>query len=119
MQSKMERVRFKTDDLPVYKDSAAPGKPVLDEFNGFGKVFEEIFIFDIVHFDNSMLKPFKELFFQWQAEHGKYVCDTGILEHLSSTDREKSGLSLNQTRVLLIMIALPNIETSIEGGGGR
>jgi hypothetical protein len=47
----------------MHKDSSR-GKPILNEFVGSGKVFKEVFVFNIVYLNNVMLKAFKQSLFE-------------------------------------------------------
>lgn len=55
--------------LPVYEDSPARFKSILDEFVRRRKVLEQIIVFYIVHFDYHVLKAFEKLLLQGKSEN--------------------------------------------------
>jgi len=63
----------------------------LNELVGRGKVLEKVVVFDIVYFDNMMLKALEKSFFQGQTKYGKNGCDTSFLQRGSPSNREYSG----------------------------
>ena len=74
----------------MHKDSSARSKPILNEFVGSGKMLEKVLVFDVVDFNNVMLKAFEQCLLERQTKHGEDMRDAGFLQRRSSTEREKS-----------------------------
>jgi len=75
----------------VDKHSATSIKRVLDEVIAGWEVLEQVFIVDVVDFDDLVVVIPEQILIQWQPEDGQHVCDTGFLQCFLAAQCEESG----------------------------
>lgn len=70
-------------------------QPLVDKLIGCGEVLNQVFIFYIINLDLHVLKRGEEILIKRQSDHREYVCDIGLLERISTLQREHATIHLS------------------------
>lgn len=70
-------------NLPMHKHPATAIEAFLDETIGFGKVLEQVLVFDIVDVDYVVLERLEEVLVGGHAQDGQHVRDVSLLESVT------------------------------------
>lgn len=75
---------WKIFDLPMNQYASSLIKPLLDEGIAGGKMLNDIFVIDVIDFDDVVLVINKEIAIERQSQHRYYMCNVGLVQGLFS-----------------------------------
>ena len=82
-------------DLPMHEDSATPVQGVLYEVICGREMLQQIFVLDVIHFDNHVLGEWlEELLIEWRTQDGQDVCNVGLLQCFTPAQGEHANPKL-------------------------